>query len=357
MTNFNRLIKFIFICFAIHKTKAIGEGVLDVNALLGIVSGLGNIFKDLNTTDISIDRLLGKWHQMYKAAINFDVFQTNMYCQIAYFTRNKVMGRDGFSIEEAFHVVAKNGPIEVYKRDVTKTGTGEYWMYTEEYFYPRQFFILKAGPDDHLSNSSAPYDYLIASDSNRLALMVFARDPQTFHDLYDRDVQEFLAKQGFGGYVFWNQPIAIYQGADCYYPSEQEVFARRVVKGTGNNQLQHQQQLLQPGLATAFGGAGDDATSALGTPWTAGQQQALLAQQRSATDFNARQLALLNARRLPFGPAGAPPSSAAGGLQQNFLTSLDANPTVQLQQLSDSLISNDQQNQQRNSRTVNVKLR
>jgi len=52
--------------------------------------------------------------------------------------KNKVMGRDGFSMEEAFHVVAKNGPIEVYKRDITKTGTGEFWMYTEEYFYPRQ---------------------------------------------------------------------------------------------------------------------------------------------------------------------------------------------------------------------------
>ena len=48
------------------------------------------------------------------------------------------MGEDGFSIEDAYRVVSKSGPIETYKRDVNKVGAGKYWMYTEEYFYPRQ---------------------------------------------------------------------------------------------------------------------------------------------------------------------------------------------------------------------------
>jgi len=264
---------------------------LDLNALLGIFSGMANIFTDLNTTDINIDRMMGKWHQMYKAAINFDVFQTNMYCEVAYFTKNKVMGRDGFSMEEAFHVVAKNGPIEVYKRDITKTGTGEYWMYTEEYFYPRQFYILKVGPEEQASNVtvSTPYEYLIATDSNRLALMVFAREPATFHDLYDAEVQGFLAKQGFGGYVFWNQPVAIYHGADCYYPSDQEVFARRVVKGGDSSPVAPQ---IVPSLV------GSDLSR--GAALAVRQQQTLLAQQQAAAAFNARQqTALLNARRVP----------------------------------------------------------
>lgn len=48
------------------------------------------------------------------------------------------MGEDGFSIEEAYRVTTKNDPIETYKRDLNKVGAGQYWMYTEEYFYPRQ---------------------------------------------------------------------------------------------------------------------------------------------------------------------------------------------------------------------------
>lgn len=48
------------------------------------------------------------------------------------------MGPEGFSMEEAFHINSKNGPIKTFKRDLQKIAPGEYWMYTEEYFYPRQ---------------------------------------------------------------------------------------------------------------------------------------------------------------------------------------------------------------------------
>ena len=48
------------------------------------------------------------------------------------------MGKGGFTIEEAYRVISKSGPIEVYKHDVTKVKEGSYMMYTEEYFYPSQ---------------------------------------------------------------------------------------------------------------------------------------------------------------------------------------------------------------------------
>jgi hypothetical protein len=51
---------------------------------------------------------------------------------------NPVMGKGGFTIEEAYRVISKSGPIETYKRDVTRVTPGAYWMYTEEYFYPSQ---------------------------------------------------------------------------------------------------------------------------------------------------------------------------------------------------------------------------
>lgn len=44
---------------------------------------------------------------------------------------------------------------------------------------------------------------------------------------YNEEVVKFLEHAGFGGKVFWNSPRPIYQGADCEWPSEKEVFARR----------------------------------------------------------------------------------------------------------------------------------
>jgi len=345
-----KIILTILLAFTCSTVHSIGEGVLDVNALLGIFSGMANLFIDVNTTDINIDRLTGKWHQMYKAAINFDVFQTNLYCQVAYFTKNKVMGRDGFSIVEAFHVIAKNGPVEVYKRDVTRTGTGEFWMYTEEYFYPRQFYIVKVGPEDVDGNGTAPYDYLIATDSNRLALMVFARDPLLFHQYYDKELQGFLSKQGFGGYVFWNQPVAIYQGSDCYYPSEQEVFARRAVKGSQQNKISPN-SIQQP-----LGG------NVIQQQQQRIDQSSLLSSQQQSALLNARQQAALLSAAQRVRPLQQQNGSPLLNLQQSSLISsqqqqqqqqpLSSLDLISQQQRSNELLSLQQQQQQQQQQSV-----
>jgi len=229
-----------------HQTNAIGEGVLDINSLGSIFRGFGDIFSNVNTTEVDTRGLMGRWHQMYKAAINFDVFKTQMYCPVSYFKTNIIMGPHGFTMQDAFHVISKNGPIEVYKRDVSPAGPGKFWVYTEQYFYPHQFFIIQVGP---VHNGS--YQYIIATDQNRLALSVLARDPQDFYQKYDDDVVQFLKDGGFGGDVFWNQPVAIYHGADCFYPTEREVFARLALRdqqsqtGGQNNPLTAGVQGLQ----------------------------------------------------------------------------------------------------------------
>lgn len=62
-----------------------------------------------------------------------------MHCKCYILVKqNRIMGEDGFSIEEAYRVQSKHGPLETFKRDLNKVGTGKYWMYTEEYFYPKQ---------------------------------------------------------------------------------------------------------------------------------------------------------------------------------------------------------------------------
>ncbi|MFH4973679.1 hypothetical protein AB6A40_000388 [Gnathostoma spinigerum] len=212
---------------------SIGENPMDLNTITGIIGGIGNMLQNrIETIDIPSKAIMGRWFQMYKAAVNFDVFRTDMFCPVSYFEPNPIMGEDGFSIQEAYRVVSKNGPIETYKRDLNRVGPGQYWMYTEEYFYPRQFFIVHAGPNYTNETSEAPasYDYIVTTDANRLSLMVYAREPIQFFQKYNKEVVAYLGDVGFGGKVFWNSPRPIYQGPDCEWPSEKEVFARRVLK-------------------------------------------------------------------------------------------------------------------------------
>lgn len=166
--------------------------------------------------------------------------------------------------------------------------------------------------------------------------MVFARDPLLFHQYYDKELQGFLSKQGFGGYVFWNQPVAIYQGSDCYYPSEQEVFARRAVKGSQQNKispnsissLSIQQPLVNSNVLLQQ------------QQQNIAQSQLLTSQQQSAL-LNARQqVALLSATQRAQSPVlqqnGSPllnlqQSSLISNQQQSPLSSLDLNSQHQQQ--------------------------
>jgi len=213
--------------------SGIGENPMDFQNIAGMLTGIGKMLQHpLETVDVPSRLILGRWFQVYKAAVNFDVYRTQMYCSIAYFKPNSVMGEDGFSIEEAYRVVSKHGSIETFKRDLNKVGAGRWWMYTEEYFYPRQFYIIKAGP--RFSNESSVDDvniqYLVVTDASRLGLSIYARDPIEYYQKYNKEVQTEMKEAGFGGKVYWNTPRPIYQGTDCDWPTEKEVFARRVLK-------------------------------------------------------------------------------------------------------------------------------
>ncbi|KAI1725877.1 LiPocalin-Related protein [Ditylenchus destructor] len=204
-----------------------------------MITGIGQMLQNpMETIDVPSQLIMGRWFQVYKAAVNFDVYRTQMYCPVAYFKPNRIMGEDGFSMEEAYRVHSKHGPFETFKRDLNKVGSGKYWMYTEEYFYPKQFYIIKAGPkfDNETSVENADIQYLVVTDGSRLALQVYARDPMVFYQKYNKEMNNYLEESGYGGKVFWNSPRPIYQGPDCEWPSEKEVFARRVLKNHETNQ-------------------------------------------------------------------------------------------------------------------------
>uniref|UniRef100_A0A1I7S9H2 Lipocln_cytosolic_FA-bd_dom domain-containing protein n=2 Tax=Bursaphelenchus xylophilus TaxID=6326 RepID=A0A1I7S9H2_BURXY len=240
--------KYLLLAMLPLTAFGIGENPMDLQTMAGVITGIGHMLQNqVDTIDVPTSLIMGKWYQVYKAAVNFDMYRNQMYCPIAYFKENRVMGEDGFSIEEAYRVHTKNGPIETYKRDLNKVGTGRYWMYTEEYFYPRQFYIIKAGPnfDNETKIEDAKIEYIVVTDASRMGLMVYARDPMTFYQQYNKEVTDFLEEAGFGGRIFWNSPRPIYQGPDCEWPTEKEVFARRVLKNHENNM--RQQNSSEPG--------------------------------------------------------------------------------------------------------------
>lgn len=168
--------------------------------------------------------------------------------------------------------------------------------------------------------------------------MVFSRDPLLFHQYYDKELQGFLSKQGFGGYVFWNQPVAIYQGSDCYYPSEQEVFTRRAVKGSQqkfpSNAAQQaaaafgaQQQQVPPAQQAPQFAPGSGLLQA--SPQLA--QSPVLTPQQQAAFFNARQqAALLNAQQRAAIASGQQQSPSLLNSQQNNLISGQQQPLLGL---------------------------
>nr|CAD2131889.1 unnamed protein product [Meloidogyne enterolobii] len=110
-------------------------------------------------------------------------------------------------------------------------------MYTEEYFYPRQFYIIKIGPKfgNDTQVDEIDIQYIVVTDASKLSLTVYAREAMLFFKKYNKEVMDFLREKGFGGKLFWNSPKPIYQGNDCDWPSEREVFARRVLKNYEHN--------------------------------------------------------------------------------------------------------------------------
>ncbi|VDM23683.1 unnamed protein product [Toxocara canis] len=72
-------------------------------------------------------------------------------------------------------------------------------------------------------------------------------------------------KAGFGGRVFWNSPRPIYQGPDCEWPSEKEVFARRYV-------LKNQEEAQRSKNETASANLGGEIAEMLQNPQLALQK-------------------------------------------------------------------------------------
>ncbi|VDK76295.1 unnamed protein product [Litomosoides sigmodontis] len=257
---------FLFSILIVSYVESIGENPMDINAIAEIIGGISNMMQNnVETIDVPSSQIMGRWYQVYKAAISFDVHKADMFCAVAYFKPNSVMGEDGFSIEEAYRVTTKNDPLETYKRDLNKVGAGQYWMYTEEYFYPRQFNIISVGPNytnaTDGKEKDKEYQYMVVTDANRLSLSVYARNPEIFYQKYNEEVVKFLEHAGFGKKVFWNSPRLIYQGADCEWPSEEEVFARRVLK---NQEAAKKAKLEAANKSGLFGSSlGADAHSSI----------------------------------------------------------------------------------------------
>lgn len=48
-------------------------------------SGIGQMIQHpMETINVPSNLIMGRWFQVYKAAVNFDVYRTQIYCPVAY---------------------------------------------------------------------------------------------------------------------------------------------------------------------------------------------------------------------------------------------------------------------------------
>ncbi|CAD5119531.1 DgyrCDS8132 [Dimorphilus gyrociliatus] len=78
------------------------------------------------------------------------------------------------------------------------------------------YWIVKLGPQAFGEKNL--YEYSIITDPTRLFMWVIARDPVTFKKKYDKEVREYLKKEGFNR--FFNRFVENYQKGDCLYGGE-----------------------------------------------------------------------------------------------------------------------------------------
>ncbi|KRX27602.1 Condensin complex subunit 3 [Trichinella nelsoni] len=210
MSNKKFLLLFVFLIAQPIWVFSIGEDLLNSKTLLGLAGGFTSMFKKFPRREIEVEKVLGKWFQMYRAAVNLDQFQSTMYCHSE---KTKLWGKMAFRSLKHFERHPKMDQFTL--------------------------FVFDVGP---IVNNS--YEYIIITDANRISLSVYARDPAMFHKMYDAQVTDVLNKGGFGGYAFWNRPVAIYQGLDCVYTEEKEIFIRRSLKQAIQDKSTEASQIL-----------------------------------------------------------------------------------------------------------------
>ncbi|KRZ69074.1 Condensin complex subunit 3 [Trichinella papuae] len=215
MSNKKFLLLFVFLTTQPIWVFSIGEDLLNSKTLLGLAGGFTSMFKKFPRQEIEVDKVLGKWFQMYRAAVNLDQFQSTMYCHSE---KTKLWGKMAFRSLKHFE---RHPKMDQFTPSRIRANIG----CLQKIISTQDIFVFDVGP---IVNNS--YEYIIITDANRISLSVYARDPAMFHKMYDAQVTDVLNKGGFGGYSFWNRPVAIYQGLDCVYTEEKEIFIRRSLK-------------------------------------------------------------------------------------------------------------------------------
>ncbi|KRY21152.1 Condensin complex subunit 3 [Trichinella patagoniensis] len=229
MSNKKFLLLFVFLIVQPIWVFSIGEDLLNSKTLLGLAGGFTSMFKKFPRREIEVEKVLGKWFQMYRAAVNLDQFQSTMYCHSE---KTKLWGKMAFRSLKHFE---RHPKMDQFTPSRIRENIG----CLQKIISTQDIFVFDVGP---IVNNS--YEYIIITDANRISLSVYARDPAMFHKMYDAQVTDVLNKGGFGGYAFWNRPVAIYQGLDCVYTEEKEIFIRRSLKQAIQDKSTEASQIL-----------------------------------------------------------------------------------------------------------------
>ena len=93
-----------------------------------------------------------------------------------------------------------------------KRAPGKLVVTQDDDFHIGQLRIIRVGP----LNKDGKYEYVAKTDLSGTSLFIIARNPKKFREMYQKDLFENLAEDGFD--KNFNKPIPTYQGYDCDFP-------------------------------------------------------------------------------------------------------------------------------------------
>jgi len=162
--------------------------------------------------ELNVTAYAGTWYQVYGDAAVMKTFERDNVCVTAQYGLNA----DGtISVVNDARLVTPTGQDTVITGsasipDADKPGQ---LLVKLDGQGAAPYWVLDLGP----VNGDGLYDWAIVSDNLSATLFVLARDPDDFAEKYDADVSNELVDLGFTGF---SEPLAVYQGDDCTYPSK-----------------------------------------------------------------------------------------------------------------------------------------
>ena len=161
---------------------------------------------DITTVDIDPTFYTGTWYQTYGDSFITSTFEKDAFCVYANYSLLNDNTIGVYNWERIGSVTGQPQNISGYA--FITDNPGQLYVFLSGNF-PAPYWVIKTGPV-----VDKEYQYSIVTDPYMLGLYVLVRNVNTFYELYNDEVIEFLDENHFTS--IYNKPVQIIQ-ENCTY--------------------------------------------------------------------------------------------------------------------------------------------